>query len=56
MAIKFYRNLFMKNKIGVINLGCAKNLVDAEKLITKLIAKGYEIVTTYDKADLIIII
>jgi len=43
------------SKIGIINLGCAKNLVDAEKLITQLIKSGYEIVTTYDKADLVII-
>ncbi len=43
------------NKIGLINLGCAKNLVDAEKLITQLIKQGYEIVTTYAEADLIII-
>lgn len=45
----------MNNKISVINLGCAKNLVDAEKLITQLIKKGYEIVTTYNEADLVII-
>ncbi|MGD9108505.1 MAG: 30S ribosomal protein S12 methylthiotransferase RimO [Gammaproteobacteria bacterium] len=48
----------MKNSkptIGVINLGCAKNLVDAEKLVTQLIKSGYDIVTTYDEADLVII-
>lgn len=44
-----------KPTLGVINLGCAKNLVDAEKLITQLIKNGYEIVTTYTEADLVII-
>jgi len=44
-----------KPTIGVINLGCAKNLVDAEKLITQLVKAGYNIVTTYDEADLVIV-
>ena len=45
----------MQAKIGFINLGCAKNLVDAERIITQLQTEGYEIVTTYNEADLVII-
>jgi len=43
------------NKIALINLGCPKNLVDAEHIITKLIQNGYKIVTEYQDADLVII-
>ena len=42
-------------KIGVISLGCAKNLVDTENLLGILNASGMEIVTDYDEAEAIII-
>jgi ribosomal protein S12 methylthiotransferase len=42
-------------KIGFVSLGCAKNLVDSERIITQLKSEGYEIVTTYDEANLVII-
>lgn len=42
-------------QISFINLGCAKNLVDAEHLITRLTLAGYEIVTNYNQADIVII-
>ena len=42
-------------KIGVISLGCAKNLVDTENLLGLLIASNQEIVRDYDQADAIII-
>lgn len=42
-------------KIGVISLGCAKNLVDTENLLGILQAGGQEIVTSYDEAEALII-
>lgn len=42
-------------KIGFISLGCPKALVDAEQIISRLRAEGYEIVPTYGEADLVII-
>lgn len=42
-------------KIGLISLGCAKNLVDSERLSSTLIAKGYEITDSYDQSSLIIV-
>lgn len=43
-----------KNKIGILNLGCPRNLVDAENILGRLNAKGYEIVDI-DKAQVAII-
>jgi ribosomal protein S12 methylthiotransferase len=45
----------MKNKIGLISLGCAKNLVDTENLVSQLIKNGYETADDYHEADLVII-
>ena len=45
----------MSNKISLVSLGCAKNLVDSEILIGGLKSEKYEIVTQIDEADTIII-
>ncbi|MFN3946623.1 MAG: 30S ribosomal protein S12 methylthiotransferase RimO [Aquificaceae bacterium] len=42
-------------KIGVISLGCAKNLVDTEVLLGKLKAGGAKLVNDPKKADVIVI-
>ncbi len=42
-------------KIGFISLGCPKALVDSEHILTQVRAEGYEIVPTYDNADLVVI-
>ncbi|MCX8076930.1 MAG: 30S ribosomal protein S12 methylthiotransferase RimO [Aquificaceae bacterium] len=42
-------------KIGVISLGCAKNLVDTENLLGRLKAGGAELVKDPKKADIILI-
>lgn len=42
-------------KIGVISLGCAKNLVDTENLLGLLRFSGIELTTDRDEADAIII-
>ena len=45
----------MSNKISLVSLGCAKNLVDSEILIGGLKSEKYEIVTQIAEADTIII-
>ena len=42
-------------KTALINLGCAKNLVDSEVMLGYLYKKGYKISTDLDQADIIII-
>ena len=42
-------------KIGVISLGCAKNLVDTEHLLGLLRESGIETASSYDGADAVII-
>ncbi|WP_341501300.1 30S ribosomal protein S12 methylthiotransferase RimO [Gallaecimonas sp. GXIMD4217] len=41
--------------IGFVSLGCPKNLVDSERILTQLRVEGYNIVPTYDDADLVIV-
>lgn len=42
-------------KIGFVSLGCAKNLVDTEKLLARLVDAGYEITPDEAEADIMII-
>lgn len=42
-------------KIGFVSLGCPKNLVDSERIITKLKAEGYELSDNYQNADMVIV-
>ncbi|GKX54829.1 ribosomal protein S12 methylthiotransferase RimO [Leminorella grimontii] len=41
--------------IGFVSLGCPKNLVDSERILTELRTEGYQIVPRYDGADLVIV-
>ncbi|MDH5629957.1 MAG: 30S ribosomal protein S12 methylthiotransferase RimO [Gammaproteobacteria bacterium] len=43
------------SKIGFISLGCPKNLVDSERILTQLRTEGYEVVPSYDDANLVIV-
>ena len=43
------------SKIGFVSLGCPKNLVDSERILTQLKAEGYNIVPSYDDAELVIV-
>lgn len=45
----------MSKKIGMISLGCPKNQVDAEIMLSKLQEGGFEIVNDPAEADLIIV-
>ena len=42
-------------KIGVVSLGCAKNLVDTERMLGLLRAGGHEIVTAPESAETLIV-
>lgn len=41
--------------IGFISLGCPKNLVDSENILSLLIKEGYKVTPSYENADLVII-
>ena len=42
-------------RIGFVSLGCPKNLVDSERILTQLRTEGYDVVPTYNNADLVIV-
>jgi ribosomal protein S12 methylthiotransferase len=41
--------------VGFVSLGCPKNLVDSERILTQLRAEGYETSPDYAGADLVIV-
>ena len=41
--------------VGFVSLGCPKALVDSERLITELRARGYQIAAQYAQADLVVV-
>ena len=43
------------HRIGFISLGCPKNLVDSERILTQLRTEGYDVVNSYNDADLVIV-
>jgi len=45
----------MSTKIGMISLGCAKNLVDAEIMLGSVLQRGMEITSHADEADVLVI-
>jgi ribosomal protein S12 methylthiotransferase len=45
----------MNNKVGFVSLGCPKALVDSERIITQLRAQGYELVSSYKDAGVVVI-
>jgi ribosomal protein S12 methylthiotransferase len=42
-------------KVGFVSLGCAKALVDSERILTQLRAEGYDFAPNYDGADVVIV-
>ena len=42
-------------RIGFVSLGCPKNLVDSERILTQLRTEGYDVVPTYKDSDLVIV-
>ncbi|MBQ8825140.1 MAG: 30S ribosomal protein S12 methylthiotransferase RimO [Ruminococcus sp.] len=45
----------MPIKVGMISLGCSKNLVDSERMLSKLRARGYKLVVEPGEADVVIV-
>jgi ribosomal protein S12 methylthiotransferase len=45
----------MHHKVGFVSLGCPKALVDSERILTQLRAQGYELVSTYEDAGVVVI-
>lgn len=45
----------MNNKVGFVSLGCPKALVDSERIITQLRAQGYDLVSTFQDAGVVVI-
>ncbi len=44
-----------KHRVGIVSLGCAKNLVDTEVMLGRLQQDGYEITTDATDADTVIV-
>ncbi len=42
-------------RVGFVSLGCAKALVDSERILTRLRAEGYDMAPDYGGADLVIV-
>ena len=42
-------------KVGFVSLGCPKALVDSERILTQLRVEGYELVPSYDAADVVVV-
>jgi len=53
--MKISRNLATKPKVGMISLGCAKNLVDAEIMLGSVLQRGMEITSRPEDADVLIV-
>ena len=45
----------MPFKVGIVSLGCSKNLVDSERMLYKLKSHGYKLVTEPGLADIAIV-
>ncbi len=42
-------------KVGMVSLGCPKNLVDSERILTQLRADGYQLSPDYAGADVVLV-
>jgi len=42
-------------RVGFVSLGCAKALVDSERILTRLRSEGYEIAPDYAGADVVVV-
>jgi ribosomal protein S12 methylthiotransferase len=42
-------------QIGFVSLGCPKNLVDSERILSRLRAEGYALSPSYEGADLVVV-
>ena len=42
-------------KVGFVSLGCPKALVDSERILTQLRTEGYQISSSYENADVVVV-
>ncbi|MCW5575365.1 MAG: 30S ribosomal protein S12 methylthiotransferase RimO [Burkholderiales bacterium] len=42
-------------RVGFVSLGCPKALVDSERILTQLKLEGYDVVGSYEDADLVVV-
>lgn len=42
-------------RVGMVSLGCPKNLVDSERILTKLRSEGYDMSADYQGADVVLV-
>ncbi len=42
-------------RVGFVSLGCPKALVDSERILTQLKMEGYDIVSSYEGADVVVV-
>ncbi len=45
----------MAGRVGMVSLGCPKALVDSEQILARLQAEGYQLVSSYQEADAVIV-
>lgn len=43
------------HKVGFVSLGCPKALVDSERILTQLRIEGYDVVPSYEDADIVVV-
>ncbi|MDX2123458.1 MAG: 30S ribosomal protein S12 methylthiotransferase RimO [Aeromonas hydrophila] len=42
-------------KVGFVSLGCPTNLVESERILTQLRTEGYDVVPSYDDAEVVVV-
>jgi ribosomal protein S12 methylthiotransferase len=52
---RIIKDTAVKKSVGFISLGCPKALVDSERILTQLKMDGYDIVPTYEGADVVVV-
>ncbi len=57
MALRTFMSVSPQNppKVGIVSLGCPKALVDSERILTQLRTEGYQLVPTYQDADVVVV-
>lgn len=45
----------MSGKVGFVSLGCPKALVDSERILSELRGAGYELVPSYEEAEVVVV-
>ncbi len=53
--MKVSRDIPTKPKVGMISLGCAKNLVDAEIMLGSVLQRGMEVTSRPEDADVLVV-